>query len=455
MNQESADAGVRVRGPVRFWRSVPWVRKILLLLALAMIAGVAYLLFRDRTAADLRVGRISRETPQYPSTAVPYSLPRKRFVISTTTRVTGCVETGRGERISGTTALAVKSRMEVDPEHQYYLYFDSGSKSKNLHFVVESYEHGAMKSISASISDQAAPIAASTLGAATKLIVFNPLDADGDGIADQDLPHCAALQAAIRANPDDPRLQIRQEDEWVPEPPRVRYDDPAYRPQPLVKPVQVSLHRLAAQFDLRAPAWAVQDNASISIDPDILLGRSSDEVVFAPGASPQSCPPGPSCPPPSRVHGTATTIDPPLVKGLVLRNAVQATLRIAVCDATCNSPTVSGRAPELTPQPSQEVLMPQFGSLFLVPVHGGFAQDAAAEVAMSAEGTITRLQMSTTSTFSTRVTALGDSAGKLVAATGSAGQGAADANRKLADCLLAQQQVVKAGGTPVGECQSP
>lgn len=53
--------------------------------------------------------------------------------------------------------------------------------------------------------------------------------------------------------------------------------------------------------------------------------------------------------------------------------------------------------------------MPQLGNRFLVRVHSGFAQDAAVEVALSADGLITKLEMKTASALGGNAAAAGSS----------------------------------------------
>src|SRR5437868_6126344 len=59
----------------------------------------------------------------------------------------------------------------------------------------------------------------------------------------------------------------------------------------------------------------------------------------------------------------------------------------------------------LSERPSSEETMPQFGTRFLVPVHSGFAQDAAVSLAMSPDGLITKLQLQSVSALSNSITA--------------------------------------------------
>lgn len=403
--------------------------------ALVVVAILGVFAIRSSAVSDLRVGRISEESPGYPPNAMPYSLPRKSFVLATTTVVTGCVETPGGEEIRGRTELLVTATVEVDPSQQYYIYFDSGVRSKNLEYSVEVHDNGTLKAMSAAIRDQVAPLTAATVGGLVKVLAIPPAaivaPAPPPAPPTQPVPNCRPLTAAITADPKDPRLAILQDDTWTPAYP----DGLRYRVVP-------ALDRLAARFDLRRPRWA-HAAAEVALDEPAGSRVDAPDIAF----SRTGCGPG------------EQTCDgaPALVHGLVLRSAVATRLRAFVCDAACDGlkPRPSEPAPPgpvLTPLPSRAEVVPQFGPLFLVRVHSGFAQDAAASVVLSPDGVITRLQLTGSNALGATVTSLGGSAADLTKA-GREGPTTAALNKALAECLAAQKAVTAAGGTPVGTCQ--
>lgn len=437
-----------------------------LLVAVVIVAALVavYVVAGTSDASDVEVGQISEDSPSYPATAIPYSLPQKTLILTTTTVVTGCLETPRGEIVVGTTSLAVAASVGIDPAQQYYIYFASGSRAKNLDYGVEIYDNGTLRSLALSIKDQVAPIAASALGALAQLAPRLAPLVGAPGPPTPPPPNCRTLDAAIKAN-DDPRLVLRQEDRWTPSP----ADGDSARYQ-----VSVALERLGRQFHLGAPRWAVP-NALIELEIPAGLPKEAPEIAQAlAGGAPGDASRGDA-------SGAADCADqakpcppqkPRLVKGLVLRNAMRTRLVTRICDAACDAalrallptePDAASRlarslssgdeAGLLSERPSSEETMPQFGTRFLVPVHSGFAQDAAVSLAMSPDGLITKLQLQSVSALSNSITAIGGQAGSLASGLATLEPSTATANRTLADCLAAQKQVTAAGGSPIGTCR--
>ena len=344
----------------------------------------ATLVFSRIDVADLRVGQITQRTPLYPAGAVPYALPHTVLLIHTRTHVTGCAEAEgdvqvgtfterlHNELLRGVSTVTVTASTEVDPDQQYYLYFDSGSRSKTLDYAIDTYENGTLKALTASLKDQVAPIAAAALGgvAGFAAAVATP---HGAGRQPPQKPNCANLTAAIAQNPDDPRLTMEQDDRWAPS-----NNDLSFTVSP-------RLDRLKTQFGLLAPLWA-RPNAVVSITLPRNIAASSAIVFDGPKCSgdPDSCPAG----------------VPPLTRGLVLRQAVWAAVQTRLCDAACDQTPMAGfqgTPDDLTESATTQHVFPQFGPRFLVPLHSGFAQDASIDVALSAEGLITRLRLQSTS----------------------------------------------------------
>lgn len=406
------------------------IRRWLLIAAVpAAILLIAALIWTRNDDSDLEVGQITPGTPDYPATAVPYALARLRFALRTVTRITGCrVEAGARptdpgrEILTGVTTLTLQPVTEIDPGARYYLYFDSDSHAKNLDFAVEHYDTGPVKSITVSIKDQVAPITEATAGA---LMQFLPAGLVLPMHAARGLhpASCAALAETLRSTPADPRLMLTQSWDWVPGPTREGFS------------AIPDLRAPAADFGLADPAWA-QTAARLWVD----AAFPRDPPELAPlGKPPHS----------------GQTGRPPLVRGLVLRDALATLLHQAVCDATCAQLATlrqaNGGETMLTEAPAQPVTIPQAGQRFLVPVHSGFAQDASAEVTFNPQGAITHLRAQNVNALAGTIKETGAMAGQYInAATNAAAT--ATQNRSLADCLAAQKQVAAAGGTPVGTC---
>ncbi len=238
---------------LQWWRSYHWTGRLLLLGVAIVVVMAVVGIVRSYDTADLEVGQITPAFPSYPAGAIPYSLPRRVFVLDTTTQVTGCAETRQGEQIHGTTELTLRSDVEVDPTQQYYIYVD-GVWGKNLNYEVQTYDNGMPKVVSVSITDQVAPIVASTAGSLVNVLRLAPAPVGAPALAAPPAANCHDLNAAISANPKDARLTIAQEDVWAPSLPySLRFD------------VHASLGRLAGAFKLSQPYWA-SDNALVELD---------------------------------------------------------------------------------------------------------------------------------------------------------------------------------------------
>jgi hypothetical protein len=418
------------------WRRLLSMRRVSAALAFVAAVGIlAYVGFVESDDADLRVGHITPTTPFYPPGAVPYSLPYTALIIRTKTKITGCLEDGNAEVLHGTTDLEIVQSIEVDPHERYYLYFDSDTKSKNLDYAMETYENGTLKRLTASIKDQVAPITSATLGGLVGIFhgaAVAPAVAYPPGKA-----NCTQIAAAIRQNPDDPRLRLQQEDRWTPTENSKFYV------------VKVALDQLRELFKLTNPRWSGWANARVTVsalrdsstedDSSIWGGPSQAAIKF----------PDVVCPD-SKVdqHGKVDQQCPPsLVKGLVLRNAVRMTVSRSVCDAVCDQ---TPQHDQLTALNSFIEAFPQFGTHFLILVHSGFAQDAAVDVALSPDGLITYLKLQNTNALAGSIKEIGSQVGGLGAGAGTPNTSTTAANKSLADCLAAQKEVVSGGGTPIG-----
>jgi len=282
-----------------------------------------------------------------------------------------------------------------------------------------------------SIRDQTAPIAEAILGASLGAFTGFPAALVESAIAGEPQPpHCRALNAAIAADPNDPRLTLTQEYSWIPE--AARGETRFYHV------MDVSLGRLQAQFDLVDPYWP-RGNADARLE----IEHAGDYVEPVLDFRAEGCGDG---------DADCHAETPKLVDGLVLRDAGRARLYANVCDASCNR-TPASAGSFLTALPSAELDVPQFGNLFVVPVHSGFAQDAAASVAINTEGRITKLRMQNVSSLGDSLTRIGGQTESFAKNLPTAESAIADVNRRLADCLAAQQRVTEAGGTPVGTCR--
>jgi len=358
-----------------------------------LVCGVfLYLYFSHDDDADLQVGQISQRNPAYPAGAIPYALPQKTFIVSTSTLVTGCIAAAPGslysELIAGTTSLKIEVDTEIDPDSRYYIYFDSGQKSKNLDFQIHDYPNGTLQALSASITDQVAPISAAIAGGLLQLLPV----AVGTAEAPERIvpaPNCGQLTAAITANPNDPRLTITQQWRWAPQ-------AGAAENGKIIEPFESDLTGLARQFGLQAPEW-ISPNASIEIDLPAGAAAAS-HISFIQGACSN--------------NGGASACPPPLADGLILLNPASVIIRPAVCDTACvQRPAAGTGADNLTALPEASEIVPQLGTKFLIPVHSGFAQNAAIGVALDSDGGVTDLTVQSSSAFAANLNVIRPSTG--------------------------------------------
>jgi hypothetical protein len=362
---------------------------------------IAYLYFSHNDNAELQVGQLSGlpgKGDDYPAGAIPYALPQKTFVVSTSTRITGCDALTAGgmntEIISGVTSLKISIVTEVDPDSRYYIYVNSGQKSKNLEYEVQYYPNGTLKALSVAITDQVVPIAASITGGLLQVYHVVGGGTGGAFLPPPAHPFCSKLNAAIQENPKNPHLTISQQFRWTPDLDEVGYGE-------VSEQFEADLSKLAQQFDLRAPVWAVP-NASIELDlPEIV--NSSPDIFFAPGVCRKSLDP-------ARGY---LACGPDLADGLILRNPILVRMHPAVCDSTCaqipwsiDDENSNAQLANLTELPDAPVVMPQLGKKFLIPVHSGFAQNAALDLALDPDGMITGIGLLNTSAVTSDIDTL-------------------------------------------------
>ena len=409
-------------------------RKIILVVGGTILAATfiffLYSAFRDE--ADLAVGQITVDAPEYPQGSIPYSLPMKGLVITTTTKITGCLDTISGEEIHGYADLAITDLITIDSNRRYYIYYSSGSRGKDLSYAVENFENGTLKSVSTSIHDQVAPITAAVIGSLLKLVPALPPAPPAPPPPPTPPPsNCQNLQIAATRRGDDERLKIRQENIWTPN----EIDRS--------KLIYTDLSSLQREFKLSNPHW-FRANAFLSVNTPEGIKRNSarPDIIFSPGECiDQSC----------------QVKKPSLAKGLILRDAVAVQLMSYVCDSRCDKlrnvkPMYESDTQGLTQYPSVEKILPQFGNMFLLPVHSGYAQDSSVNVTLTADGLITKLQIETKSSLAANITAIGSNAGTVSSALTSAETTITRANKNLSDCLAAQKAVLANGGVPIGTC---
>ena len=120
-------------------------------------------------------------------------------------------------------------------------------------------------------------------------------------------------------------------------------------------------------------------------------------------------------------------------------------------DATGTLCDAAQAAASLAVQNTSVETIPQLGRRFLVPVHSGYAQDAAAYVEMDADGMISKIELTSVSSLGDSVAALGNNVSSLGSAITSA-ESTTNRNQNLANCLEAQKAVTSNGGTPIGIC---
>jgi hypothetical protein len=405
------------------FRSIAWASVVVV-----VVAGLGFLAYGMlRPRRDLRVGHVNAAALNYPEGAIPYTLPLKRFVVATSTRVSGCTESQNGEEISGVSIATISESDEMDPDQRYYIYFQSRTGGKSLDYQVESYSNGTVKSVTAAIRDEVPPMTASIAGALVKFVDLPapppPPPVSPPGPAPKS--NCADINAAIVNGPNDKRLVIQDETIWTPRGP--------WQPQLIFSAFPASFLQA---FHLNAPRWRLPQ-ATIEIEPVAM--PASPPVEYYAADSGEKCE---NDVPPSTRGKLPLDAPPCLARGLVLRHPATGRVRHSVCDAACEA---SGR---LTPYPPTNTTIPQLGTLMQFPVHSGYTQSAAMNVELTPDGAIVRLQL-----WSGNASSVVDNGRSATSASTSARPSVTEANKRLAECLAAQRAVLDQGQTPVGTCR--
>lgn len=472
------------------------IRKIILAGSLALAA-----------CSDLKVDRLADSESQ---TSEPgrlvYYLPRTAIDITLTVALTRC-DSKRDKHgimtIAATKTVAAVPTTEADPQYRYSIsYPEAETWTKEVNFAVNTYSNKTLQSFNGQINDQAGPIAVAALSAAVQIAgaAFIPgtpaLHAAGPlshsthhASAPPPAPLCTskvieALQeidkqkAIIKANSAatanatvaaerTAKIASAQTEiaritkandltrtaslHWVPggdvAPPEAgpgSVVETKVDPYPLIAEWLTS----AGANELDTMGGASWQSAKAPIAVSIALdrateGNSAANVTFGPDGK--------------------FSLDHP--GGLVVRDPAKGTMRI--CDAACPY-QAEGTLAETTDELAvrQTLWLPQFGQLRVFPERSRLFENATLAVSMNADGTIASAGYHSLSTAATGFTGVATAAGQAAAAetahnsavtaanTAATTQAsyADTVNKSLADCLVQQAAILKAGGKPVN-CQ--
>jgi hypothetical protein len=407
--------------------------------------------------AQLRVDRQPADFIE----GIPYSLPRKTFVLRVEYRLKECVP-ARGDApavvdIDRTTQL--DAVLEPDPAERYYVPYDSLRNAfKATDFTLESFENQTLKGVTATIDDKSASVISSVVSTA---ITLAPLLAP----------------VATAAPPGEVPLV-------PPAPP------PAANPcKPEAVAALETLRHLRKEAARRVKAPADTDRPAEEIEAEttrvnaLLTHRYSLSWTPVRGALSATIEPKeaikewllPASPVPDRLSTTiefvsadplppaATPVKLPL-DGLLLRMPVSGVVRI--CKGACPGGNDASDIIDTKPH-----VIPQLGPYVVMPLRNRIFESNTMTLVIGETGVITKLGYKTSAIAETAASTLNTNAAAIQKALADREKARADArsaaekankdhadrvtedNKAIADCLDAQRKLREAGGTPVGTCQ--
>jgi hypothetical protein len=400
--------------------------------------------------------------------SIPYALPKKTFIVSATYVLNACetVIDSKGATLvmDVETTIAVVPVNEVDEQERYYIpYAQLRSFFKEINYTVESHANQTLKAFNANITDQAGPILTAAIGTAIKILALG--QAGGEKETEYCDTNTATALAAVAASKKTFKATPKPSDAIT-----------AEQVKAIAKHTSETLtSKLVLTWtpqlsDLK-PWIAGRSAATTELRPGPAIGKwlSDDGKTWLAANA-------------GRIPATSIVIDMPtwaharldtaavnagsgplssVIEGLVVREPAVGTLR--VCKGRCPMPQ-DGIVSVNDVLFVSSVAVPQLGRKLVLPVRNAFLQTSVLDVAMSEDGAITKLGVKNGSTAAATIGALGGNADAArttveaqekakAAALTAAENKARDDNKRLADCLVAQETILKHGGVPTGPCQ--
>lgn len=400
---------------------------------------------------------VKRATPGYVE-GIPYTLPKKTFVVTVSYELKECVDGSPPEVKAGKT-VAIAPTTQPDENERFYIPYSSlRNWWKDSSVTVESFNNQTLKSVTTTITDKTGDAITSIVSTAIKLSAFGGVaparaaspkpKCNPDAVAA--LKKLADLKAKEKPTEQDTamiadlRSQLTHKEvvSWSP----AKAKDVKTFPKPLVLETKISPGGLVGKDG----AWVHGADPEIAASLQTTVQLTVDDTV------------------------TPDPDDKDLPSGFLFRQGPSATLR--VCEQACPTPDIdktSGaiRTDETHVLSTTVHVLPQLGSYVGMPLKNRLFENQTLAITLSEEGAITKVGITSNATavaalqnLGTQVDALSkakEARDKADAAAAAAQQSAkkdhadqvAKENNAIADCLKAQKALREGGGTVTGTCQ--
>ena len=426
------------------------------------IAIAACVLLVAGCSTSLKVQKVDEKHPADSPGSILYALPKKTLLISATYVLTKC-KTDIDKDNKPTLTLEVEVTANVvgtnvlDSAERYLIpYEDIRSWMKDTSVTVEAYPNQTLKSLNGTITDQVGTVLTATAGTAIKFVAAAALTTttvqkDQEMCTErvrkavQDLDGFKAALDATNPKPSDAEaarltkriaavlaesLTTKVALAWT----------PALCDFPSGSNASSKILRAAVPFQ----NWLTEPGLSYVQERGVDAEDLHIELAV-----------------PASARAADRTPLSGVIKGIVVADPAIGTIR--VCKGPCPNVGVDGAVVDKVLHVASAAF-PQLGRRIVLSLTNYFLQSSKLELAVSEDGVITKLGVSSTSTAAPAISALGanfDSAkaaieanDKAKAAAQTAAQTKArDENKILAECLEAQDKIIAKGGVPLGKCQ--
>lgn len=414
-----------------------------LLIAAALIGG----------CTQLEVRRFTGE----PIEGIPYVLPKKAVLVTVEYEVQDC-SVDKDDHLKLSVKKSVSAAQLVEPGETFYIpYASIRNFFKDNEVTVEAHDSSTLKSITAHTVDKTGPAFTSAVALALKAASWSSDNKTlASGVDNKALkrnrwcaPEIVAALDAIATH-----KQSKAED----------------------APAKIAEQLEALKFK-QVVRWVPQKAGPLSIDvypQELLKTKWLTEEGFAYLRTGYPSLDKPDAPIPAFISEARLEVTRQLVPdanlpdintGVVLRYPMMALLR--VCDRRC--PTANGDGTGVVG--SADIVVPQLGDYFTVPLRNRIFQDQKIELTLSRDGLLEKVGIKSKATAQAALENLNANLDQIKAhktaqeqakeaaktetanAAKTAAESAQAINQAIANCLTAQKALKEAGGSPVGTCQ--
>lgn len=409
-----------------------------------------------------------RKMPDGVIQGIPYTLPKKIFLVTVEYELRECAAGVDGQRKFFTLAInknpGIVAAVEPDEKERYYIPYSSlRNWFKNTNVTVDSHPNQTLSGVSVTVDDKTGDAITAAVGSMIRIAAV------GSGFrvqsqSEETRAYCSAtvLEALRQIKAIEAKGPAAQTPQDAADLARLKRDV-THKDFHVWSPVKPSKRS-------EPPA-----TMSLAMYPDRLLGKEGKWVTEAGLAALKSLNPGAFRD--GKLVKLATTLsldfqtalipDPEeLPKGFRLRQGPIGLLR--VCDGTCPA-QIGGDATDILK--AEEHVIPQLGQYVIMPLKNRLFENQTLTIGVAADGAITKLGLKSDASAAAAFNTLNTNLDAITKAREAHEKAKADARNAslnavkdnatrvaaeqnaIAECLKAQKALREAGGIPSGSCQ--